>query len=138
MINVIKEIIKCYDKSERNNKTINVFLFNSLKQNKEITFFKPDELVIHNSKIRIFELNIDGDVTQEIEDYLRRVIDSENIILTINDVSFIPLLERLKDEGKEIVLVCERNDDGIREQGFYWGKIDYPIARALNLSLDEI
>lgn len=138
LIDVIKEIIRCYDKSERNNKTINVFLFNSLKQNIENTFLKPDELIINNNKIRIFELNIDGDVTIEIEDYLRRVIDSENILLTINNTSFIPLLERLKEEGKDITLVCEKNDDGIREHGFHWGKIDYPISLALNLLPEEI
>jgi hypothetical protein len=138
LIDVIKEIIRCYDKSEHYAKTINVFLFNSLENEFEKLFFKSEELIIRNNKIRIFELNIDGDITIEIEDYLRRVIDSENIILTINEISFTPLLKILKEEGKDIVLVCEKNDNGLREHGFYWGKIDDAIARTLNLLPGEI
>ena len=83
-------------------------------------------------------MRIDGFVSFEIEDFLNRIISSENIILTATDVKYIPLLKDLKKEKKEIVIVCEKIDNPIREFGFKWGDIAYPIAFAMGLSMDEI
>lgn len=138
VLDIIKQIVKFYDKLKLENRIINVYLFTTPHNFVETEYYDSEELYLGKNKIRIFEIRIEGFVSFEIEDFLNRIISSENIILTATDIKYIPLLRDLKKENKEIVIVCEKIDNPIRDFGFKWGDIAYPIAYAMGLSMDEI
>ncbi len=137
-IDIIKNIIYCYDNLNLENRIINVYLFLTPHNFIETTYYTPEELYVGENKIRIFEMRIDGLLSFEIEDFLNRIINSENIILTASDIKYIPLIKQLKNENKNVTLVCEKLDNGLREFGFSWGDISYPIAYSMGLTLNDI
>lgn len=132
-LDIIKQIIKCYDKLKLENRIINIYLFTTPHNFVKAEYYDSKKLYLGMNKIRIFELKIDGLVSFEIQDFLNRIISSENIILTATDVKYVPLLQDLQKEKKEIVIVCEKIDNPIRDFGFKWGDIAYPIAFAMGL-----
>lgn len=137
-IDIIKNIIKCYDKKKLENRILNIYLFTTPYNSIRTKYYDSNELFLDNNKIRIFEMRIDGLVWVEIEDYLKRVINSENIIFVASDRIYLPLLQNLKDENKEVVLVCEKLENGLRNYGFHWGDITYPVGLSLGLSYEEL
>jgi len=137
-LDIIKEIVNCYDKLKLENRIVNVYLFLTPHNFIATEYYSSEELHINKGKIRIFEMHIDSFISFEIEDFLNRIINSENIILTATDIKYIPLLKQLKKENKDIVIVCEKIDNPIRDFGFKWGDISYPIAFAMGLTLDEM
>jgi hypothetical protein len=137
-LEVIKQVLKCYDRSKSENRIINVYLFLTPYNFIETKFYDSDDLYAGNNKIRLFEMRIDGLISFEIEDFLHRIISSENIILLASDIKYIPLLQELKNENKDVMLVCEKLNNGLRNFGFHWGDIAYPIAFSLGLTSGEI
>lgn len=137
-LEIIRQILKYYDRNKSDGKTINVYRFLTPQNSNSIVFYKSEDLLVERSKIRIFEMYIDGFIAFEIEDFLRRVINSENILLVTSDVAYLPLLQELKSENKEIVLVCEKIDNGLRDYGFKWGDIAYPVGYSLGLKQHEL
>ena len=137
-LEIIKQILNCYAKNKIENKIINCYLFITPHNFIETSFYKSSDLFLDKSKIRVFEMRVEGLISFEIEDFLKRIINSENIILTVSDVKYQPILEELRGENKEIVLVCEKLDNGLRSFGFNWGDISYPIALAMGIQRHEL
>jgi len=137
-LQTVKHIIECYDKKKAEGRIINVYLFITPHNFLETSFFDEEELFVEKSKIRIFEMRIDGLISFEIEDFLNRVINSENSILVASDKKYVPLLNDLRNEKKDIALVCEKKDNGLRDYGFKWGDISYPIGLAMGLERHEL
>jgi hypothetical protein len=138
LLNVIKQVLNSYDKNRLENRIINVYLFLTPHNWIQTDFYSTEDLYINKSKIRIFEMRIDGLVSFEIEDFLKRIINSENILLLASDIKYVPLLQELQKEEKDIVLVCEKLDNAIKNYGFNWGDVVYPIAFAMGLTTAEI
>lgn len=138
ILDIIKQILKNYDRNKFEGRIINVYQFLTPHNSNRVIFYKSDDLFFEKGRIRVFEMRIKGIISFEIEDFLKRIIKSENIMLVISDVMYLPLLQELKSENKEIVLVCERVDNGLRDYGFQWGDIAYPIGSSLGLKQHEL
>lgn len=137
-LELIKTIIRYYDKSKNDFGIINIYLFSTPYNMIQTRFYDQDELFLNQRKIRLFEMRIDGLINFEIEDFLNRIINSENIIFIASDKKYIPLLNELKKEKKEIVIVCEKLNNGMRNHGFKWGDMAYPIGIVLGLNRWEL
>jgi hypothetical protein len=138
LLEIVKKILICYDRNEFENKIINVYIFKTPHNNFQIPYYDFLELFINKNKIRLFEMKIDGIICFEIEDFLKRLIHSENIILVASEANFLGLLKNLKDENMEVTLVLEKRDNNLREFGFNWGDISYPIGLAMGLQRTEL
>jgi len=137
-LDIFKQILSCYDGRKLENKIINIYLFLTPHNFIKTEYYDSEELYVGENKIRIFEMHINGLVSFEIEDFLNRIIDSENIILTASDIKYLPLIKELKAQNRDIILVCEKLDNDLRSFGFNWGNIAYPIAFAMGLHPHEI
>jgi hypothetical protein len=138
LLDIVKNIYKCYNRFSSSQYTVNSFLFHTPHNSLDTAFdfqhgfISEAECYIEETKIRCYEMKIDGIVSFEIQDYLERLVHSENIILIADDITYSETLEELKKEGFNIILVTGKKNN-LNVQGFKWGDIAYPIGLSLGL-----
>ena len=138
ILECIKYIISCYEKNEFTSRVINVCLFISPHNFTKTSFYDPSELLFDDREIRIFEMKINSLISFEVRSFVKRIINSENIILVASDIQYLPILEELQDENMDIILVCEKLDNGLRSLNYRWGDISFPLGLAIGLIKNEL
>jgi hypothetical protein len=78
-------------------------------------------------------------VSFEILDHLDRIINTENILLVADDIIYEPPLNRLKDEGTDVILIKMKTAlGGNLYTQHQWGDISYPLGLAMGLKQHEL
>lgn len=78
-------------------------------------------------------------ISFEILDYLERVMNSENILLVADDMVYEPPLNKLKEEGTDVILIKLQTDLGGNLYTHHkWGDISYPLGIAMGLKQHEL
>jgi len=138
----IKYILSYYDNFKTTDKTINVlYVYNPVVlQQTETIENTPSKFFIEKStscNLRIEKT--DEFVNFEILEYLKRTVNSENIILVADDILYEATLNELKDKGVEVTLIQFKSYDGRQMYtNHYWGDIILPLGRSLGLRAHEL
>lgn len=139
---VVTQILKCYNRYDKANVPINIALFSSkhhnlagLMQYGHDAYYKSEH--VPGATFYIFET---GEIISfEVVEYLERVINSDNVILVANDISYETPLIALREKGIDITLVTLQEELGGQIfSGTTWGDIVYPLAMALGVPRQDL
>jgi len=88
---------------------------------------------------KLFRQDTNDFVSFEIEELLSRLLNTEKILLVADDSSYLPYLNKLKEDGVDIKLMKMTGDFGSKINGiFRYSDIMYPLAHAMGLNEFEI
>lgn len=138
---VIQNILNCYDIYKTDNKAINCYLIES-------DYCSLDSLIeldvtnttfaLNKHKVYFYRENYDIAGLEAIEK-IRRLVNSENIILLANDVIYESPLNELKEKGVDITCVTFASSEGRNMHiPFMWGDVLYPLGLSLGLEKWEL
>ncbi|MDX5584720.1 MAG: hypothetical protein QNK20_07285 [Aureibaculum sp.] len=142
LLDVVKNIVHYYDNFKSTDKNVNVVYINNpdtlqktLTTDNASSKFTLDNKVI--CKLTIEET--EGFVKFEILDYLKRIVNSENVILVADDVLYEEALNQFKEKGVEVTLVMLNSSDGRQMYTkHFWGDIVYPLGISIGLKTYEL
>lgn len=134
---VILPILEMYDNFNSDDKKINCHIF----VYEDSDCGAPDEIATKNFTtsngiiVKIYRETTDDFVSFEVLEYMERVINTENIILVADDITYEEPLNKLRERDIDVTLVMFSSDDGRRMfTNHMWGDVAYPIARSLGLT----
>ena len=140
--NVVRNILDQYDLFKSEIKTINCYLYLSksfyLEGALEMSGGNQSFETASGNEVNIFVNKSDNIIAFEIMEQMERVINSENIILVADDITYEQELNEHHSRGEDIIVICFDEDDGGRMiVGFRWGDVVYPIASAMGILRHE-
>jgi hypothetical protein len=101
----------------------------------------PDETYtdIEQDHVKLTLSRTDKIVSFEILDHLERIVNNENILLVADDIIYEPPLNKLKEDGTDVILVKLQTDlGGNLYTPHRWGDITRPLALAMGLEPHEL
>lgn len=136
----IVEIIGMYDTFHSTEKEINCYVYNyesdldSINANRSNIRFTTEDGVAG----KIFIDITDDFVWIEIVDHMKRIINTENVLLVADDLVYEKYLNEMKERMIDVTLVQFCTDNGRRMfTNHKWGDIIFPIAKSIGLSQHE-
>ena len=91
------------------------------------------------SQYNLYKMKTGDFVSFKIEEQLKRLINTENVILVADDPAYVPYLNILKNRGIEIKIIKMKGDFGsIMQHQFLYADIMYPIGIAIGLEKYEL
>lgn len=140
--NVIQNILYCFDVYKAENKSINCYLIESDSCSLEsiIELEATNTIFTLNAhKVYFYREKNSNIVGFEAIEKIRRLVNSENIILLANDVLYEPPLKELKEKGVDIICITFGSFDGRNMHiPFSWGDVIYPLGLSLGLEKHEL
>jgi len=137
VVDVILPTLEMYDNFKSKDKKINCHIF----AYEESDCGESDKLVSQSFTtsngvvVKVYREATDDFVSFEVLDYMERVINTENVILVADDVTYEEPLNKLKEKDIDVTLVMFSSDDGRRMfTNHMWGDVAFPIARSIGLS----
>lgn len=138
--NIIIEILEMYDTFHSKEKEINCYVYNyesdldSINANRSNIRFSTEDGVAG----KIFIDITDDFVWIEIVDHMKRIINTENVLLVADDLVYEKYLNEMKEKKIDVTLVQFNTDNGRRMFTTHkWGDIIFPIAKSIGLSQYE-
>ena len=137
----IVEILDMYDNFNSKGKSVRCYVYYYEENLEEMS------LMTHNNRFKtkeglegkIFIDRTDDFVCFEIIDHLKRIVDSENVILVADDVLYEHPLNELKEKNIDVTLVMYRTSDGKRMfTKHMWGNITHPLGISIGLTFNEL
>jgi len=142
LLDVVGNIIKCYDNFKLVDKSINIVYMHNPDVLQQTQTYDNNPSKFTNSDNTSCKLSIeetDGFVNFDILEYLNRIINSENIILVADDFMYEKTLNQYKDKGVDITLVKFKSSDGRQMYTEHmWGDITYPVGLSIGLKEREL
>lgn len=140
---VIKNILLQYNRFKTENNTVKVLYIRSkvdfnpsypIHVNSENQFFLENKI-----RVNIFKQETDNIIAFDVMEEMDKLVDTNNIILVADDLTYEPKLIELENQGIKLIVVRTAKDDGtsmfIKSK---WGDVNYPLAASLGLKPGEI
>ena len=140
--NVVRNILYCFDVYKAEDKNINCYLIESdnLSLDSLIDLDATNTVfTLNEHKVNFYREKNGNIVGFETIEKIRRLVNSENIILLANDVLYESPLRELKEKGLDIICVTFNSSDDRRMCiPFRWGDVIYPLGLSLKLEKYEL
>lgn len=140
--NVVRNILYCFDVYKAEDKNINCYLIESdnLSLDSLIDLDATNTVfTLNEHKVNFYREKNGNIVGFETIEKIRRLVNSENIILLANDVLYESPLRELKVKGVDIICVTFNSSDDRRMCiPFRWGDVIYPLGLSLGLEKYEL
>lgn len=139
---IVRDLLNHYDKFNTEMKIVNCYVFLSESFHLEtLVDVQENNLSFTNAsgdQVNVFINKSNQIIAFEILDQLERLINTENVILVADDITYVNELEELKEQGADIILVrLHEDDESNMIVGFRWGDVMYPLAQSIGLSRSE-
>lgn len=138
---IIKQFLHYYNHYPKSSADVHCALFLSEHFDLEQWVTMPNLNVpeTQSTGVRLSIFKSDTIVSFEILEYLDRIINSENILLVADDIIYEPPLNKLKQEGIDVILIKLKTDlGGNLYTQHHWGDISYPLGLTLGLKAYEL
>ncbi|MCP4117399.1 MAG: hypothetical protein GY737_18800 [Desulfobacteraceae bacterium] len=137
---VVLNILSMYDNFKSKKKSINCYSYSYCDDLEMPDFINCIKTLSTKDGVKgkIYYEKTDGFVYHEILEHLKRLINTENIILVADDVVYEDPLLKLKQKGIDVTLIMHSTDDG--RQMFTkhkWGDVIFPVAQSIGLQPHE-
>lgn len=142
LISIVRNIVSMYAKFGGERKTINCCVFLSESFHLEGLIDIPADnqsfSLPSGDEVNVFLTKSNNLIAFQILEQLERIINSENIVLVADDITYLNELIEHKEKGADIILVRYHEDDESKMiVGFRWGDVVYPLAASLGLERNE-
>ncbi|MCF6211839.1 MAG: hypothetical protein L3K24_14450 [Gammaproteobacteria bacterium] len=137
---VIIEILAMYDNFDSIEKEINCHVYNYESDSDSINAKRSNIRFLTDGGVvgKIFIDTTDEFVWIEIVNHMKRIINTENIILVADDIVYEQQLNEMKEKMIDVTLVQLNTDAGRRMFTEHkWGDITFPIAKSIGLGRYE-
>ncbi len=138
---IIHQVLYNYNRYPNTVAAVQCQVFLSKDFNLEQWATLPNETYtdIQQDHVKLTLFRTDKIVSFEILDHLERIINNENILLVADDIIYEPLLNELKEDGTDVILVKLQTDlGGNLYTQHRWGDITRPLALAMGLEPHEL
>lgn len=135
---IVKQLLKDYNQYPDERLSIHAHIFISSEFPLDDLLDMPKESFFRSGvapgvKIHIYKTK--DLLLFDVMDHLDRTVNTENILLAVNDKGYQGVLNQLQKKGVDIILLTVHTDQGRQIfTEFRWGDIVYPLARTFGVS----